>query len=103
MTLDLLGTPAYGEWGERAPAIDRAVEVLNGHDGNSDVGSEISASLLGSLPQEGASDCPIHEGRAYKHNAIIWGLLGPYLCLEYSDCRVQFHSLDLEGNKSSNS
>ena len=56
MTLDLLGTPAYGEWGEQAPAIDRAVEVLNGHDGNSDVWCEMSASLLGSLPQEGASD-----------------------------------------------
>ncbi len=54
MTLDVLGTPAYGEWGERASAIDRAVEVLNGHDGNSDVEDEMRASLHGSLLQEGA-------------------------------------------------
>ena len=43
VTLHVLRTPAYREWGERAPAIDRAAEVLTGHDGNSDVQDEMRA------------------------------------------------------------
>ena len=46
MTLDVLGDTRHTESRESEPrAIDRAVEVLNGHDGNSDVEDEMRASL----------------------------------------------------------